>query len=330
MGLGAAFMKRQDHRDFVLHVFGEHGATFGMIADKGQRANPSLVGAVGCSVQAFCTDALRDVGKDPIVRSPPVIGIYGGWRFIVKEVVAMKPYPVVLVDELFDDRIVGPSAYSMRQAHSHHDPYLDKLQPTALMNVLFSATRAHVDQRLQSMGPHPSTQYLKRARLLDYLTRTIYDLCPTLEEKCLYACLLAMDLVNLPNDKRRRLLAMTDGMERMRLLLVELYEQSPMSATGPKKNTFLGSDTDKMPLSFSQYVWTFLFEPGTRIEYYMDDMHWCEGTIASPLDFVSDCAMVTVFVPSLGEPRRLLISYKESTKWRFLDHVTPPLHSFGL
>ena len=116
---------------------------------------------------------------------------------------------------------------------------------------------------------------------------------------------------------------MTNGTERMRLLLFELYEASFKDASGHIDTKIHESDTIK-PLSFSHYVWTLLFKPGSHIEYFMDDIgQWCEGTIASPLDFVSDCAMVTVFVPSLGEPRRFLISHKEAAKWRFFDPVTP-------
>ncbi|GKY90678.1 hypothetical protein MPSEU_000041200 [Mayamaea pseudoterrestris] len=338
MGLGGVRLSTREHRRFFRHAFLEQGGRMGIVALHDGRANKSLVGAVGCVVQAFCAESLREddeiksTGVSP--KLSPLVSTNGKWRFIVKEVLSTNPFPVVLVDELFDQKVIDKTRPRDGKGNDSQElsKGVERHEADELMATLMDAMHAHVHQHLKKAEPEQSNVQCQKARALDYVSRIIDDLYPSIEEKYYCIGLLSMEFVRLTNDERRIYLSMTDSVERMRVMLGLLRQQLSVSDAGSNLGLTVNNDVepvgllaaknvenDKRPLPAS-FAWDTKLLPGMIVEYYYnDELGWCRGKVMTESIVTFDGSMVKVYFPHLKKSPCLFIDEKESSRVRLVD-----------
>lgn len=307
---------------------------FGHVAYKPD--SDSLVGAIGCTAQILISaptpDEVESVVEDG--ETPPrTVLCRGSWRFVVREVVKTIPFPVVIVDELLDDE---PSIANDATADNDgdDDPYAS-LTPSELVERTLEALKTYVDQQVtglqrdlnpleQSMVVTAERQAAEEAAAVYAIfVQSLPDICTTPGQMYYAISFLAAELTNLSGTARRHFLRLTDGVDRLRLVL-GLLENMVGMATAQKISEKITTETDEASkdLEVGEPIlppWAKSIKKGTRLEYYWnEDWDWCEGEVVEePIFIVNELILMVHFDQEEDDSvHRLPFSADEKVRWR--------------
>ena len=189
----------------------------------------------------------------------------GSFRFIVKDVVQMFPYPIAIVDELLDNFVSNKSTQDVSTSNNERsvnnndneeededddDNMYADLNPTELMQRTFSAMKAIVDQKLETKPKNMSplelsilegsgmspdialgmesmqrNQAEEMAAIFDVFSSSLIDIAPSQTERFFAVAMLAAEFGGLENDIRNQILVTVDGVERLRIVLEALEKK---------------------------------------------------------------------------------------------------------
>jgi hypothetical protein len=282
----------------------------------------------------------------------------GAFRFVVKEVVSSIPYPVTVVDELLDDdddddgeTSSDPAAEETEEDEDDEDEddddseYAD-LEPADLVKRTMLAMKSYVDQKLEEtadsdrltlleqsileLGGMTSRQRLaaragrqaaeEAAAVFEVFQSSLVDLFILPNERWFALAFLAAELGNLDNAVRRKILRMTNSLERLRYVLQELEEVVRMERARKVANQITGkTDEAGKDLKVGQPElppWARSIRKGTKVEYYWNEEHgWCRGGVVEDPVMVVDELIVTVHFED-GSTHRLPFRADEKVRWR--------------
>ena len=194
---------------------------------------------------------------------PIVVLARGSFRFVVREIVQTFPYPVGIVDELPDSE---PSEAGSRDAaaddededEDDEDDYdwCSDLTTPELVQRTIVFMKTLIDQKLSANQKAPSpleqaimkdagvsfasmaakrTQAEEMMAVLDVFQSSLADIAPMPIDRYYAIGMLAAEMADVDNEVRRNILTLTDGVERLRLVLKELDRK--ISIASAKKLT---------------------------------------------------------------------------------------------
>lgn len=192
---------------------------------------------------------------------PKTIVSAGAFRFVVKKVIQTVPFPIAVVDELPDDE---PGAtFSSSQPTSRikeegegkdnttGDMYTDT-NPSGLIQDLFQELQAYIDEKVQEAAnkqispleqailqdtgiPNADpvsteqTRVEQMAAVLIAFRTSLVDICVSPVECYFALAFLAAEIVDLKNPFRRKMLRLTNGLDRLWLVLQEVKDAVRMA-----------------------------------------------------------------------------------------------------
>eukprot|EP00544_Gedaniella_sp_CCMP2646_P013323 CAMPEP_0202482616 /NCGR_PEP_ID=MMETSP1361-20130828/2012_1 /ASSEMBLY_ACC=CAM_ASM_000849 /TAXON_ID=210615 /ORGANISM="Staurosira complex sp., Strain CCMP2646" /LENGTH=416 /DNA_ID=CAMNT_0049110573 /DNA_START=204 /DNA_END=1454 /DNA_ORIENTATION=- len=338
-------LRRPVHKMLIEHIVQEQvqgqERMYGFIVDKPNK--DSLVGAIGCTAETLLeahpentNENNSDVGNDD---SPLVVLSRGSYRFVVKEITKTFPYPVAIVNELVDDE---PEDTANADIYDDENIlYQDLDTATHLVRRIMVGLKTLIDQKLQERKPEltpleisilqesgapvppvnaDEQQAEEMAAVFDIFQSSLMDIAPVPVDRYYAVAMLAAEMANVDNEVRRELLTMTNGVERMRIVLQEIEEAISMN----QARTVAGSITDELDEDDKDLKvgepqlppWIKGIRDGTRLEYFWSEEDgWCGGVVDGEPIKVLDEVIVTVRFDD-GETHKLPITPDEKVRWR--------------
>jgi predicted DNA-binding protein YlxM (UPF0122 family) len=336
-------LRRPVHKMLIEHIVQEqvHGQErmYGFIVDKPNK--DSLVGAIGCTAETLLearpentNDNNSDVGND----SPLVVLSRGSYRFVVKEITKTFPYPVAIVNELVDDE---PEDTANDGIYDDENVLYHDLDATRLVRRIMVGLKTLIDQKLQERKPEltpleisilqesgapvppvnaDAQQAEEMAAVFDIFQSSLMDIAPIPVDRYYAVAMLAAEMANVDNEVRRELLTMTNGVERMRIVLQEIEEAISMNQARKVADSItdeLDEDDKDLKVGEPQLPpWIKGIKDGTRLEYFWSEEDgWCGGVVDGEPIKVLDEVIVTVRFDD-GETHKLPITPDEKVRWR--------------
>jgi hypothetical protein len=334
----------------ILGTMGAEMRIFGHIAYK--PSADTLVGAIGCTAQVLMvaptpTEMTSGVVEDG-ETAPQTVLCRGYYRFIVREVIKTIPFPVVIVDELFDDEPTITSTETDSDEDEEEDDDDDDdmyahLSPSELVQRTLAAMKAYVDQQMnilqrdmtlleQSIVEDGSTDLdmnsqrqaaEEMAAVVAVFSQSLPDICANPVQLYYAVAFLAAELTNVNNIARREFLKRTNGVERLRLVLGVVEATVGMSRARKMANEIVEvSDEDSKDLKVGEAVlppWAKSISKGTRLEYYWnEEWDWCGGEVVEePVMVVNELILTVHFDQEVdGTTHRLPFTGDEKVRWR--------------
>lgn len=222
------------------------------------------------------------------------------------------------------------------------DDYYASLSVSELVQRMLIAMKQHVDQQLsvipEDMSPleqaileesnlpgldtnaqHQAAEEM--AAVFEVFAASIGDLFGSPKEQYYAIAMMAAEMINAGNQVRMKILAMTDGVERMRLVLRKLEDMVGM-AQARKIAHSITDEKDELERDLQVGdpelpPWAKQIRKGMRLEYFWnEEWGWCEGeVIEEPLKIVDEI-LLTVHFASDGSTHRLPVTAEEKVRWR--------------
>jgi predicted DNA-binding protein YlxM (UPF0122 family) len=279
-------------------------------------------------------DNNSDVGND----SPLVVLSRGSYRFVVKEITKTFPYPVAIVNELVDDE---PEDTANDGIYDDENVLYHDLDATRLVRRIMVGLKTLIDQKLQERKPEltpleisilqesgapvppvnaDAQQAEEMAAVFDIFQSSLMDIAPIPVDRYYAVAMLAAEMANVDNEVRRELLTMTNGVERMRIVLQEIEEAISMNQARKVADSItdeLDEDDKDLKVGEPQLPpWIKGIKDGTRLEYFWSEEDgWCGGVVDGEPIKVLDEVIVTVRFDD-GETHKLPITPDEKVRWR--------------
>jgi hypothetical protein len=325
-------------------------------ADGSDDSSHSLVGAIGCAAQILpiplspkAVSFISDTSEDQI----NAVLCRGWYRFIVRKVIQTVPFAVAIVDELVDDDsnidTIAPqfkADASSRDDNSDDDEEDDDdednyagLTPDQLEKRLVQGMRDYVQQQLdisnremtplelsilQGAGGMSAQRQAaeEMAAVLDVFTLYMVDENPAPAERYYMLAFLAAEMTNLENDIRREILVLTNGVQRLRVVLAAVEDKVGMArARQMAKSITAKSDEEEKDLQVGKPKlppWALQIKKGMRIEYYWNEEYeWCVCELVKDPVLLDDGELiVTVLFEDDDMTRQLPFRADEKARWR--------------
>jgi hypothetical protein len=158
------------------------------------------------------------------------------------------------------------------------------------------------------------------AAVFDVFQASFMDICPMPVDRYFSIVMMAAELSNVDNDMRTKIIVMTDGVARLRLvcehiergLMARVHEPATLSANE--------QDGDVKVLTVGQPQlprWANQITKGTRLEYFWnEEWGWCPGIVSEQPIRVVDEILLMVTFDSDGQTHRLPLSAEDKVRWR--------------
>lgn len=304
---------------------GSSDRAFGCIVSK---TGDGLLGAVGCSAEIILRAALpeeqdkSDIGQDALLA----VLFKGSFRFVVKRILKTFPYPVGIVDELIDDapRDDDEGSDFARRILICLKKFIDQ-KLSEQENELTPLQKFILDENgVQRVDPTKKrAQAEEMAAIFDVFQSALIDDCPLPVDRYYYIGMMAAELIKVDNDMRSQMIAMTDGVARLRLLCEHMENRMGMNAVSSKENMQIsdqpiGAQVKDLKVGEPQLPpWANEITKGTRLEYFWnEEWGWCSGTVSElPIKVVDEIILMVTF-DSDGETHRLPLTADDKVRWR--------------
>uniref|UniRef100_A0A7S2XLB9 Uncharacterized protein n=1 Tax=Attheya septentrionalis TaxID=420275 RepID=A0A7S2XLB9_9STRA len=299
--------------------------------------NHSLLGAIGCATEILAMDKkgsdAEDNSDDDKTADSVTCLVRGSFRFVVKEVVQIFPYPVAIVDQLVDRHDQAPSTV-------FQDP--DEMYSDLSVDDIISRIKQAMDTLLERrLEPPPTLSPLEQSILEQVNTASplnlknamnqeeaqemtaVWDVFidSVLEDYLFALGIMAAEIGQANNELRTQMLIETNGVQRLRIVLKELDRQNGLASAQKLAETIVeeSSDPDEKELKVGtpeMPPWTKSIQIGMRVEYYWSEADgWCAGAVAEKPMKVVDELIITVLFDD-GETHRLPFHPEEKVRWR--------------
>lgn len=324
-----------------------------------------LVGSIGCASEILigapaAFDVEGDFAGDSDDTGPLMVLARGSFRFQVKEIVKSIPYPIAIVDEILDMDVQDES--DTDDSDEDGDIY-DTIPSKELVKQIFQSLdkilNAEVEATAAPLSPleqsiledAPSSLPMEQAiqrrfdaeeriAVFQTFTSSLLDIAPNEKDRTFAVSMMAGELANLPSDVRVNMLATTDGVARLRMVLRELSSILAMdSARKITKSLSLGggvsdgedninidpqalqkAEDDQKQLQVGTPKlpsWANQIQKGIRIDYFWNEKEgWCSGTVAEDPVKIMDELIMTVKFDDDGTIHKLPFRGDEKARWR--------------
>jgi hypothetical protein len=286
----------------------------------------------------------------------------GWYRFIVRKVIQTIPYPVAIVDELVDDDDSNDNISNTVAAAAKGTVYNDlsdaeegdddddddddyaDLTPGQLEKRLVQGMRDYVQQQLdlangemsplevsileeEGAGAVVSAQCQaaeEMAAVLDVFIHYMVDESPAPTDRYYMLAMMAAEMTSLDNDARRKILVVTNSVQRLRIVLAAVEDKVGMArARLVAKSITAKSDEEDKDLKVGKPqlpVWALQIRKGMRIEYYWnEEFEWCAcQVVKDPVLHENDNELVltVLFEDDDDRTRQLPFRADEKARWR--------------
>lgn len=333
-------------------------------------AESSLVGAIGCAVDIVSCSLLNteeesaddDIDSDSTSdeqqmtddisaasgASPPSAAalMRGSFRFVVKEVISTFPYPVVIVDELFDhdyanDLPVVEESDDDNDDDDEDDDYglnYNLIPPKELPSRCIQAMDALVKMRvleeksqtspledmiLELQGVDTSAENdgsadMELAAVFDVFRSELVEFTDASLRNFAIG-MMAVEVGELSYEQRKDALVTTDGSARLRMVLQAMETKISMERAKKMAQQLTESSSDEKELKVGHPAmppWAKSINAGTRLEYFWnEDNGWCPGTVKEKLQ-LGDELLLTIKFDDDGSEHRISFLAEEKVRWR--------------
>jgi hypothetical protein len=159
------------------------------------------------------------------------------------------------------------------------------------------------------------------AAVFDVFQSTLVDVCPLPRDRYYAIAMLAAELASLDDSVRRACLTLTNGVERMRLVLRELQSQVKlMRARVAADQITRTTDDQQRDLQVGEPTlppWARQIRKGTKVEYFWNEEYgWCLAEVVEEPLFVVDEIIITLYFPEDGTTHRLPFTADDKIRWR--------------
>jgi hypothetical protein len=159
------------------------------------------------------------------------------------------------------------------------------------------------------------------AAVFDVFQSTLVDVCPLPRDRYYAIAMLAAELAGLNDSLRRACLTLTNGVERMRLVLRELQSQVKlMRARVAADQITRTTDDQQRDLRVGEPTlppWARQIRKGTKVEYFWNEEYgWCLAEVVEEPLFVVDEIVITLYFPEDGTTHRLPFTADDKIRWR--------------
>jgi hypothetical protein len=308
---------------FELGETGSRDRAYGCIVSKN---GDSLLGAVGCSANIVLRASIpdendnSDIGED----SSMTVLCKGAYRFVVKQVLKTFPYPVAIVDELMDETPENPEQASdlVRRTMVGLKTMID--HKLTEREILLTPLEQSILEENGVPVVDPATkqsQAEEMAAVFDVFQASLMDICPLPVDRYFSIGMMAAELANVDNDLRTKIIAMTDGVARLRLVCEHIELGLGMvrarEAATPSTNQ-LDEDVKVLKVGQPQLPpWAGQITKGCRLEYFWnEEWGWCPGIVSEEPIRVVDEILLMVTFDSDGQTHRLPLTAEDKVRWR--------------
>jgi hypothetical protein len=158
------------------------------------------------------------------------------------------------------------------------------------------------------------------AAVFDVFQASLMDICPMPVDRYFSIVMMAAELSNVDNDMRTKIIAMTDGVARLRLVCEHIERGLMSRAHEPATLSANEQDGDVKVLTVGQPQlprWANQITKGTRLEYFWnEEWGWCPGIVSEQPIRVVDEILLMVTFDSDGQTHRLPLSAEDKVRWR--------------
>jgi hypothetical protein len=218
---------------------------------------------------------------------------------------------------------------------------IQSLKPVELVPRLFLAMKEYVDLQvkdqenrelsplevsiLQDSEPLLVAQQRRRvddmAGVYEVLQSTLVDVCPLPRDRYYSVAMLTAELAGLDDSVRRACLTLTNGVERMRLVLRELQSKVKMHRARVAADQITRSTDDQQrDLRVGEPslpLWVHQIRKGMKVEYFWNEEYgWCPAEVVEEPLFVADEIVITLYFPEDGTTHRLPFTADDKVRWR--------------
>jgi len=341
---------------------------FGHVAFKNNDASSSYVGAIGCAAEILMPpSAFQDPNDypDASIASDGGAGVQrllcrGTYRFVVRQIKQSFPFPIAIVDELIDDPITSDDMQTIETSSLGDDDDDDDddddllfdtyahLTPTQVEQRLMQAMKDHVDQQL-TLGEQeksPLEQSLveeatggmegigiqqqaaqEMAAVFAVFSQYLLD-SPTPSDRYFAVAFMAAEMANMKNLFRCEILQMTNSVQRLRSVLLQLEQMNGMTRARQMANSIAASQQDESEQDLKlgkveMPPWAMGIKKGTVLEYFWnEEFEWCRGTViqdpvlVSMIGAADDEILLTLFFDDDGSTHEIPFRADEKARWR--------------
>jgi hypothetical protein len=299
------------------------------------------------STRAVCRSAFRFTVKSIVASIPYLtaiveelvdddVSIYAGSSSIERENLTVDE--VSGKEELSDDH--EEDAENEEAEDDPDSQSIHLLSPVELVPRLLFAMKECVDLQvkgqedlelsplevsiLQDSEPLLTAQQHRveeMAAVFDVFQSTLVDVCPLPRDRYYAIAMLAAELASLDDSVRRACLTLTNGVERMRLVLRELQSQVKlMRARVAADQITRTTDDQQRDLQVGEPTlppWARQIRKGTKVEYFWNEEYgWCLAEVVEEPLFVVDEIIITLYFPEDGTTHRLPFTADDKIRWR--------------
>lgn len=281
-------------------------------------------------------------------------------RFIVRKVKQTTPFVIAVVDILHDDNkqseddgeqtYISGAKLQDDEEDDEDDMFeqYDRLEPTELERRLMQALREFVQQQLMQADremsplersllpnlPNNSNSEVDNNENPEQLAaRALEDVLLLLERYIIdelsfdahgrYFALsfLAAEMANMNNEVRRKILNMTNSVERLRLVTAEMEQLVGMARARKMANSITAqSDELDRDLKVGQPElppWAKTIRKGMVVEYFWnEELEWCTGIVVEDPLLIVDELIITVHFDDDDSIHKIPFSPDEKARWR--------------
>lgn len=342
---------------------GEEACCYGHVVYSPDNSD-DLMGAIGCAGEILIgapssNDSPGEAGMDMEDSGPLYVLARGSYRFRVKEIVKSFPYPIAIVDEFLDEGVQDATGSTIDD-DLDGDIY-DEISPRDLIKQTLQSIdkilKAQAEEAATPLSPleksilessssaKPLAQAMQmqehseeRIAVFQTFTSSLLDIAPDERDRLFAVAMLAGELASLPSELRAKMLATTNGVERLRLVLRYLSSMLSMdSAKKIAKSLSLGGGGDGKDINIDTKSlqeaedsqkqlqvgtpklpsWAGQIKKGVRLEYWWDEHEgWCPGIVVEePLKIMEEM-VVTVQFDDDGSIHKLPFRGDEKARWR--------------
>ena len=180
---------------------------------------------------------------------------------------------------------------------------------------------------LEDAGMAVPNQDAKRSQaeeygaVLDIFRTELIDICPRPVDVHYAVGLLAAEMADVDNETRAKCLTLTDGVERLRMILQKAESKvSKVAAQRLTEQITEEASSDERDLKVGKAElprWAYQIKKGTRVSYFWNEQEgWCEGTVSEDPTMIVDELIISVTFDDDGSTHKLPFLAEEKVRWR--------------
>jgi len=157
--------------------------------------------------------------------------------------------------------------------------------------------------------------------VLDIFRTELIDICPRPVDVYYAVGLLTAEMADVDNETRAKCLTMTDGIERLRMILKQAESKvSKVAAQRITEQITEDASSDERDLKVGKTElprWAYQIKKGTRVSYFWNEQEgWCDGTVSEDPTMIVDELIISVAFDDDGSIHKLPFLAEEKVRWR--------------